>query len=123
MDDHRTAEEALVRFLSKALQPRWRERYVELIRSKRGKKVFLADLCHRVEDVLDPAKAVPDLLESVWKSPAFSFSERHGFGREEESVRAAFDSVGDGSLIIDRAGKHGIHQPEDMIDDVTFFCV
>ena len=97
-----TAGEALAHFLSRALQKRWQDRYVSLIQTKRGKKTFLADLCHQLSARLDLAKAVPDLPRDVWNEPSFSFSQKNGFGREEKSLQTAFESVGDSSLIIDR---------------------
>ena len=109
-----TAEETLIHFLSKALQNRWQDRYISLVQTKRGKNTFLEDLWHQFEDRLDPEKSVADLPKDVWASPAFSFSRNNGFGREEESVRTAFDTVGDGSLIIDKTGRYGIHQPEEL---------
>lgn len=118
-----TAEETLAQFLSKALLDRWRDRYLSLVQTKRGKKTFVEDLWHQLEDRLDPAKSVPDLPAEVWASPAFSYSQNNGFGKEEESVRVAFDTVGDGSLIVDKTGRHGIHQPEDMVDDIRYFRV
>ena len=118
-----TAEETLVQFLSKALHKRWRDRYVSIVQTKRGKNTFLADLWHQLEDRLDPDKSVTDLPKDVWSSPAFSFSQNNGFGKEEESVQKAFDTVGDGSLIIDKTGKYGIHQPEDMVDHIKYFRV
>lgn len=116
-----TAEEALIHFLSKTLQKRWRGRYASLVQTKKGKKTFLADLWHQIEDKLDPAKVVNDLPKEAWSTPAYSFKQNTGFGQEEQSVRSAFESVGDGSLIIDRNGRHGIHQPEDMVDDIKYF--
>ncbi len=118
-----TSEEALIHFLSKALQKRWRNRYVKLVQTKHGKQTFLADLWHQLEGRLNLSKVVSDLPEEVWASPAFSFRQNYGFGHEEESVRTAFDSVGDGSLIIDISGIYGIHQPEYMIDYIKYFRV
>lgn len=110
-----TAEEALIHFLSHTLQKRWRERYLYLVQSKRGKRKFLSDLPHAFEDRLDLAKSVEDLPEHAWSAPAYSFSQPDRFGVEESSVRAALWSVGDSSLIIDTNGNFGVHQPEDGI--------
>jgi len=118
-----TAEETLVEFLSKVLPKRWRDRYVSLVQTKKGKKTFLNDLWHQCGDRFDPDKTVADLPKEVWTSPAFSFSQNNGFGLEEESVQKAFDTVGDGSLIVDKTGKYGVYQPEDMVDDIKYFRV
>ena len=118
-----TPEEALVHFLSGALQKRWRARYVSLVQTQRGKSKFLADLWHVFEHRLDFAKAVCALPEDAWSASAFSFSETVGFGREEESLKTAFDKVGDGSLIVDVNGRYGIYQPEDAVDRIKYFRV
>ena len=62
----------------------------------------------------------------VWTSPAFSFSQQDGFGVEEESFQAAFDTVGDSRLIVDKTGKRTAieiqmstdHALENIIKDV-----
>ncbi|MDF7802029.1 hypothetical protein P4C99_21310 [Pontiellaceae bacterium B1224] len=113
-----TAEETFIQFASKAIHKRWRDRYVSIATTKRGKKTILEDLWHQFEDRIDQATIIEDLPSEAWRSPAFSYSQTNGFGREEESVRKAFDTVGDGSLIIDKSGKYGIYQPEDMIDNI-----
>lgn len=118
-----TAKEALLHFLSKALQRRWQDRYLSLIKTEHGRKKFIKYLCHRFEDRLDPAKSVDDLPEEILASRAFSFSQDTAFGRKEESVRTALDILGDCSLIIDKAGTHGIYKPKDMIDDIKYFRV
>lgn len=116
-------EKALVHFLSKALMKRWKDRYISLVQTKHGKQKFLEDLWHQIEDRFDLAKSVPDFNRNVWGSPAFSFSQNNGFGQIEESMQAAFDTVGDGSLIIDKEGKYGIYLPEDKAEKVKYFCV
>ena len=116
-------EDALARFLSRALQKRWRERYASIIQTRQGKKVFLRALYHTIEGQLDSAKAVIQLPDQAWQASAYSFSELAGFGHQEKSLRAAFDSAGDGSLAIDVEGKYGVHQPEDMVDNVRYFSV
>ena len=115
-----TAEEALTHFLSSALQKRWRDRYLDLVQSKPGRKKFLNDLPHAFEDRLDLAKSVENLPEHAWSVPAYSFGQPDGFGVEESSVRAALWSVGDSSLVIDTNGNFGIHQPEDGIGTKYF---
>ena len=116
-----TAEEALVHFLSNALQKRWRDRYVSIVPTKRGKRRFLEDLSHTLERRFDPTKSLLDFPEEVWRSQAFSFRQPSGFGREEESMRSAFGIRDDSSLIIDKTGNYGIYQPEDMIDDIEYY--
>ena len=123
MGGQMTAEEALGRFLSKALQKRWRDRYATLLRTKRGRGELINSLPHAFEQRWDPAKAVEGLAEDIWAAPAFSFSFYSGFGRGEKSMRDAFDTVGACSLIIDRTGTHGIYHPEDIVDDIMFFRV
>jgi len=58
-----TAKEALVHFLAHALQKRWRDRYVSLVQSKRGKERFLNDLHHEIEDRFDLSKSTKNLTE------------------------------------------------------------
>ena len=118
-----TPEDALARFLSRVLQKRWRERYASIIRTRRGKKTFLRALYHTIEGQLDSAKAVIQLPDQAWQATAYSFSESAGFGHQEKSLRAAFDSAGDGSLVIDVEGNCGVHQPEGMVDDIRYFSV
>lgn len=118
-----TPEEALTHFLSHALQKRWRERYISLIQTKSGKKTFLNDLYHELEDRLDPSKTLIHLPDEVWNQPAYSFNAVVGFGRQEQSLRIAVEVVSDGCLIIDTKGNYGIHKPEDMVDDIRCFNV
>ncbi len=116
-------EEALIHFLSRALQERWRERYISIIQTKRGKKTLLRNLYHELEDRLDPSKALMQLPADVWNLPAYSFNEAVGFGRQEQSLKTAFELVSDGSLIIDTKGNYGVHKPEDLVDDIRYFNV
>jgi hypothetical protein len=118
-----TAEKTLIRFLCKVLQKRWQDRYVSILQTRRGKKTFLDDLWHQLKDRFDPEKVMTDLPEEAWSSPGFSFSQHKGFGKEEKSVRTAFDTVGEGSLIIDKTGTYGAYQPEDMVDEITYLHI
>ena len=118
-----TPEEAIDHFLSRALSKRWRSRYASILCTKRGKRTFLAGLYHELQDHLDSSKAVSSFPTKAWALPAFAFSESCGFGQREESLRDAFDTVGDGSLITDSTGRYGIYQPEDMVDDIVYIIV
>ena len=109
-----TAEDTFIQFVSKAIHKRWRDRYISIATTKRGKQTILEDLWHQFEERIDPSKVITDLPSKAWQKPAFSYSQNNGFGKEEESVRKAFDTVGDGSLIIDKTGTYGVYQPEDM---------
>ena len=114
------AEEALARFIKKVMLKRWRDRYLQMVRKKRGQQRFLDDLWHEMEDRLDPEKSVKRLPETVWAMEAYSFSGDE-FGIEEDSMKDAFESLIDGALIIDREGKYGIHKPEEFVDKIKYY--
>lgn len=114
------AEETLRIFLSKALKERWRERYLSLIKTEKGQGKFLTTLSHDFEDKLETRKLTKIFPEEIWALPAYLFMRNETWGKEKDSVKKAFDSSGDGILIIDKTGSYGIYRPEDSIDNIKY---
>lgn len=117
-----TPEESLSKFLSGALQHKWRQRYLSLVVTKRGKKTFLKDLHHVLDERLD-IKKLTTLTDSVLKLPAYQFNEYEGFGLEYGTMQEAYDRAGEGFLVVSTNGNHGILIPETIGSEVKQITV
>ena len=117
-------ETALKSFLTSVIIKRWKDRYLSLISTQKGKNKFLKDLYHSFEEKIEPTKIVIDFDEKIWNLPAFSYSEIGGFGNDEVSLKDGLKKYeGDGCLIVDCTAKYGIYIPESMIDEIKYLNV
>ncbi len=81
--------EAIRAFLSHALRKERRDRYLFLVERRKGRKRFLADLYHAMGEQIDTSRAVPSIADEVLSAPAYSYSERGGFGRARNAGACA----------------------------------
>jgi hypothetical protein len=109
------AEDAIHAFFSRVLIKERRGRYLALIGTKKGRRKFLADLYHGVEDRIDRSRVVAALPQRVLDAPAYSYSSQDGFGHEEVSMSDGLSRMhqSGGWFVISQDGKHGVYTPED----------
>ncbi len=113
------AVQALDRFLQQTLDPLKVRRYCDLILRPKGQRRFLGDLYHTIGSSFRVGLRDTQLSDQQRAQPGYSFSEARGFGTPETSLKDGFEELmpNTGWLLIDREGRFGIYQPEDMIDD------
>ncbi|OGV52373.1 MAG: hypothetical protein A2X49_02460 [Lentisphaerae bacterium GWF2_52_8] len=114
-------KEAISYFLSKALKKRWSPRYISMLATERGRKVFLEDLSHNIESRFDSNKMRRGFSSQIWQRHACVFSLREGFGKQYPSLETAFNVTDDSCLIIEITGTYGIYKPEDSIDRIKYW--
>ena len=118
------AEEALRFFLSQAVLPDKRARYLDLISRPKSRKKFLDTFYHELEYHLDPARRVGSLSLAQLALPGYRFDHYdEALGVPEETMAAAATSMEESVLVISADGKIGIHTPESFIDGRTFYVL
>lgn len=118
-----TAVEALDRFLRHTLDPLKARRYCDLIQRPKGQKRFLDDLFHTIGSCFRVGLHDSTLTDWQRTQPGYSFSNARGFGIREITLHDGYNALmsDTGWLLIDRMGRFGIYQPEDMNDDQRQF--
>ncbi len=117
------AREVIVAFLSRALESRWRDRFVGFVSRPKTQGKFLDALHHNLFGRFDSRVIVSSLPDSAWASPAYSFSTAGGFGVVESSMRDAHARCDDAILVVTRDGACGYYREEDLIDSEVLISV
>ena len=117
-----TNTEALCIFLQGAMSKQERDRYLELISSKKGQEKFLRDLDHSIESHIFESCKVEELTQQQWNQAGYLFTSRGVFGQPVEMLRTTYESApwDGGWLLIGQSGIFGIFRPEGRIDDEIY---
>jgi hypothetical protein len=110
---------ALVTFLSGTLAQR-RERYVEFAGKAKTQRKLIAEFYHHFAGCLAKQAIVPALPEDAWELPAYSYGPSAEFGTPWPSLKAAYESMGEATLLVTQDGRFGIHTQEDSFGGPIF---